>query len=50
MSDSLDQKTSHKTGGIRLLILDVLKLYYPSVISFKTTLDQIDEIFAVNCS
>ena len=50
MSYSLDQKTAPKTGGVRLLILDLLKLHYPSIISFTTALDQIDEIKTVNRS
>ena len=50
MNNSLDQKTSLKTGGVRHLSLDRLKLLYPSIISFTTLLDQIDGVSAANCS
>ena len=45
-----DQKSSHKGGGVRRLVLDVLKLHDPSIVSFATALEQVKGVSAVNCT
>ncbi|MFX0050040.1 MAG: DUF211 domain-containing protein [Candidatus Hermodarchaeota archaeon] len=50
MSQSKDQKSSHKGGGVRRLVLDVLKLHDPSIVSFATALEQVKGVSAVNCT
>lgn len=41
---------STKTGGVRRLVLDVLKLYDSSIVSFAIALEQIEGVAAVNCT
>ncbi len=50
MSNSTDLKRSQKKGGIRRLVLDVLKLHDPSIVYFATTLEQLEGVVAVNCT
>ncbi|MCK5344235.1 MAG: DUF211 domain-containing protein [Candidatus Heimdallarchaeota archaeon] len=53
MSDKNDAKggkSTIKVGGVRRLVLDVLKLHNPSLVSFATALEQIDGVNAVNCT
>ncbi len=53
MSDIVDSaggKRSSTTGGVRRLVLDVLKLHDPSIVSFAIALEQIDGVNAVNCT
>jgi hypothetical protein len=49
-SDSLDRVTPRKVGGVRRLVLDVLKLHDPSIVSFATALEQVEGVSAVNCT
>lgn len=39
-----------KKGGVRRLVLDVLKLHDPSIVSFATALEQVTGVAAVNCT
>jgi hypothetical protein len=39
-----------KKGGVRRLVLDVLKLHDPSIVSFATALEQVNGVAAVNCT
>ncbi|MFX0172282.1 MAG: DUF211 domain-containing protein [Candidatus Hodarchaeota archaeon] len=50
MAQWKDQKSSHKGGGVRRLVLDVLKLHDPSIVSFATALEQVKGVSAVNCT
>ncbi len=53
MSDKTDSKggsSTSKVGGVRRLVLDVLKLHDPSLVSFATALEQVDGVNAVNCT
>lgn len=50
MSNSRDKKSSPKGGGVRRLVLDVLKLHDPSIVSFATALEKLDGVSAVNCT
>ncbi len=53
MSDIIDvtgEKRYSKVGGVRRLVLDVLKLHDPSLVSFAITLERIDTVSAVNCT
>jgi hypothetical protein len=50
MSQLKDEKSSHKGGGVRRLVLDVLKLHDPSIVSFATALEQLKGVSAVNCT
>lgn len=47
-SNASDQKKS--AGGVRRLVLDVLKLHDPSIVSFAIALEQIVGVAAVNCT
>ena len=49
-SDSNNQKASRKFGGVRRLVLDVLKLHDPSIVSFAVALEQVEGVSAVNCT
>jgi hypothetical protein len=53
MSDKTETwggKSSSKVGGVRRLVLDVLKLHDPSLVSFAIALEQVDGVNAVNCT
>jgi len=50
MSEMKDQKTPRKVGGVRRLVLDVLKLHNPSIVFFATALEQVKGVSAVNCT
>ncbi|MHA1512813.1 MAG: DUF211 domain-containing protein [Candidatus Hodarchaeales archaeon] len=53
MSDIIDVqggKSYSKVGGVRRLVLDVLKLHDPSLVSFAITLEKIDAVGSVNCT
>jgi hypothetical protein len=46
----MPEKKDHKKGGVRRLVLDVLKLHDPSIVSFATALEQVTGVAAVNCT
>ena len=53
MPDSTDGRGGYspsKVGGVRRLVLDVLKLHDPSLVSFAIALEQVDGVNAVNCT
>lgn len=50
MSNKQGIKTSKKAGGVRRLVLDVLKLHDPSIVSFATALEKLEGVSAVNCT
>jgi hypothetical protein len=49
MTEDRDSDSS-KTGGVRRLVLDVLKLHDPSIVSFAIALEQVEGVAAVNCT
>lgn len=50
MNNKSSKSTSKKTGGVRRLVLDVLKLHEPSIISFAIALERVEGVTAVNCT
>ncbi|MFX1514693.1 MAG: DUF211 domain-containing protein [Promethearchaeota archaeon] len=46
----MSKKQTQKKGGVRRLVLDVLKLHDPSIVSFATALEQVAGVTAVNCT
>ena len=53
MTNSIDArggKSSSNVGGVRRLVLDVLKLHDPSLVSFAIALERVDGVNAVNCT
>ena len=53
MSDRTEargEKSTSTVGGVRRLVLDVLKLHDPSLVSFAIALEQVDGVNAVNCT
>ncbi|MHA1978546.1 MAG: DUF211 domain-containing protein [Candidatus Hodarchaeales archaeon] len=49
-TDARGGSRTSKVGGVRRLVLDVLKLHDPSLVSFATALELIDGVTAVNCT
>ncbi|MFW9777954.1 MAG: DUF211 domain-containing protein [Candidatus Heimdallarchaeota archaeon] len=39
-----------KRGGVRRLVLDVLKLHDPSIVSFAKALEEVEGVAGVNCT
>ena len=50
MSNPAQIKRSETKGGIRRLVLDVLKLHDPSIVYFASALEQLEGVVAVNCT
>ena len=45
-----DGRSFTQAGGVRRLVLDVLKLHDPSLVAFAIALEQIETVSAVNCT